>query len=449
MKTNRPDSTACFDSAKSDVRDRTMALLGDTRSLDAADKTRRNWMVRLSRTLVLKQLAAIRRGTITVHDGADVLQFGRPDTDGLHADIHVHNHGAYPMIASNGSIGSGEAYIHGFWTTPDLTAVTKIFVRNLDVLDSMEKGLARLGRPALKLLHWFNRNTISGARRNIQAHYDLGNDLFENFLDPTMMYSAAIFPPQSENLEQAQLHKLERICRKLELTADDHLLEIGTGWGTMAIYAAQHYGCRVTTTTLSREQLAYAQARVQELGLEDRVTLLLEDYRELSGTYDKLVSIEMVEAVGHEYFRTYFETCANLLKPHGMMLLQAITIRDQRYEQAKGAVDFIQRYIFPGGSLPSVSLIGELTRKHTDLSMLHLEDIGNHYARTLRHWHENLKTARSHLEQLGYDDYFFRLWEFYLCYCEGGFMERSIGTAQILLTKPEARPQLNLFSLGT
>jgi len=448
MKNTRPDATACCDSAKTDVHERTMALLGDTRSIDANDKTRRNWMVRLSRNLVLKQLAAINRGTITVHDGDQIMEFGQPDTDGLHADIFVHNHAAYPMIASNGSIGSGEAYIHGFWTTPDLTAVTTIFVRNLDVLDGMEKGLARIGRPALKVLQWLNRNTLTGARRNIQAHYDLGNDLFENFLDPTMMYSAAIFPPQSDSLEQAQLHKLERICRKLELTAEDHLLEIGTGWGTMAIYAAQHYGCKVTTTTLSREQLAYAQARVEELGLQDQITLLLQDYRELTGTYDKLVSIEMVEAVGHEYFRTYFETCAKLLKPHGMMLLQAITIRDQRYEQAKGSVDFIQRYIFPGGSLPSVSLIGELTRKHTDLSMLHLEDIGSHYARTLRYWHENLKTARSHLEQLGYDDYFFRLWEFYLCYCEGGFMERSIGTAQILLSKPGARPRLNLFSLG-
>ncbi|MFN3580456.1 MAG: class I SAM-dependent methyltransferase [Pseudomonas sp.] len=449
MKTTRCDSTAsCCDTIKPDARERSAALLGNTREISAEEKTRSNWLVRLSRKLVLRQLQAIQRGTITVHDQGEIMHFGKPDVDGLHATIFVHSHAAYPMIATNGSIGSGEAYIHGLWTSTDLTAVTKIFVRNLDVLDSMEKGMARLGLPALKCLHWLNRNTLKGSRRNIQAHYDLGNDLFENFLDPTMMYSAAVFPPQGSSLEQAQLNKLERICRKLELKPEDHLLEIGTGWGSMAIYAAQHFGCRVTTTTLSQEQLAYATAKVKELGLQDRVTLLLKDYRELQGSFDKLVSIEMVEAVGHEYFRTYFETCAKLLKPHGMMLLQAITIRDQRYDQAKRSVDFIQRYIFPGGSLPSVSLIGELTRKHTDLSMLHLEDIGSHYARTLRYWHENLKNARSHLEQLGYDDYFFRLWEFYLCYCEGGFLERSIGTAQILLSKPEARPELDLHRLG-
>ncbi|PKM31445.1 MAG: SAM-dependent methyltransferase [Gammaproteobacteria bacterium HGW-Gammaproteobacteria-11] len=425
-----------------------MALLGNTREASPEDKTHNSWLVRLSRQLVLRQLKALQRGTLTIHDRGQAMHFGQADADGLHAEIHVHSQAAYPLIASNGSIGSGEAYIHGYWTTPDLTAVTKIFVRNLDVLDAMEKGLARLGLPALKLLHWLNRNTLKGSRRNIQAHYDLGNDLFENFLDPTMMYSAAVFPPDSDNLEQAQLNKLERICRKLELKPEDHLLEIGTGWGSMAIYAAQHYGCRVTTTTLSREQLAYATAKVEALGLQDRVTLLLQDYRELTGSYDKLVSIEMVEAVGHAYFRTYFETCAKLLKPHGMMLLQAITIRDQRYDQARRSVDFIQRYIFPGGSLPSVSLVGELTRRHTDLSMLHLEDIGSHYARTLRIWHDNLKNARGHLERLGYDDYFFRLWEFYLCYCEGGFIERSIGTAQILLSKPNARPELNLYELG-
>ena len=449
MKANRSESAAsCCDAVKPDARERTMALLGNTREASPEDKTRNSWLVRLSRQLVLRQLKALQRGTLTIHDRGQAMHFGQADADGLHAEIHVHSQAAYPLIASNGSIGSGEAYIHGYWTTPDLTAVTKIFVRNLDVLDAMEKGLARLGLPALKLLHWLNRNTLEGSRRNIQAHYDLGNDLFENFLDPTMMYSAAVFPPDSDNLEQAQLNKLERICRKLELKPEDHLLEIGTGWGSMAIYAAQHYGCRVTTTTLSREQLAYATAKVEALGLQDRVTLLLQDYRELTGSYDKLVSIEMVEAVGHAYFRTYFETCAKLLKPHAMMLLQAITIRDQRYDQARRSVDFIQRYIFPGGSLPSVSLVGELTRRHTDLCMLHLEDIGSHYARTLRIWHENLKNARSHLERLGYDDYFFRLWEFYLCYCEGGFIERSIGTAQILLSKPNARPELNLYELG-
>ena len=445
---SQDESVVCCADNQTLANQRTGQLLGNTRTRTELVAERPSWLQKLSRRLVLGQLQALRFGTLTLHDSGQTLQFGQPDQDGLHAEIYLHNAAAYPMVACNGSVGAGESYIHGFWTTPDLSAVTRLFVRNLEVLDAMEQGLARLGRPALKWMHWLNRNTLEGSRRNIQAHYDLGNELFENFLDPTMMYSAAIFDEPADNLEQAQRNKLERICRKLELKADDHLLEIGTGWGSMAIYAAQHYGCRVTTTTLSEEQFAYASQKVAELGLQDRITLLLRDYRELTGEYDKLVSIEMVEAVGHNYFRTYFEHCARRLKPHGLMLLQAITIRDQRYHQARKSVDFIQRYVFPGGSLPSVSLIAELTRKHTDLAMLHLEDIGLHYAHTLRHWYRNLQNARSHLQQLGYDDYFFRLWEFYLCYCEGGFDERSIGTAQILLSKPDARPDLKLHKHG-
>jgi len=426
MKESHSESTACLTSAESQSGENA------------------GWYAALCRRLVLRQLQALQMGTLTLHENGETLLFGQPDTDGLHAELRVHDAAVWPLVATQGSVGSGEAYFLGYWSSPDPTAVTRLFVRNLDVLDQMEGGLARLGRLPLQWLHRLNRNTLQGSKRNIRAHYDLGNDLFENFLDPTMMYSAALFQSADDSLEQAQLNKLERICQRLELTPEDHLLEIGTGWGSMAIYAAQHYGCRVTTTTLSHEQYRLADQRIRELGLQDRITLLLKDYRELEGRYDKLVSIEMVEAVGHEYFRTYFETCSRLLRPHGLMLLQAITMRDQRYQQARKSVDFIQRYIFPGGSLPSVSLIGELTRRHTDLAVLQVDDIGLHYARTLRLWHENLKTARSHLHQLGYDETFFRLWEFYLCYCEGGFIERSISTVQMLLSKPQARPQLGL-----
>jgi cyclopropane-fatty-acyl-phospholipid synthase len=345
------------------------------------------------------------------------------------------------MVAGNGSIGAGEAYIHGYWSTPDLTAVVRVFVSNLDVLDAMERGLARLGRPLIQALHWLNRNTRKGSRKNIAAHYDLGNRLFEQFLDPSMMYSAAQFRSPDDSLEQAQLNKLARICQKLALKPDDHLLEIGTGWGSMAIYAASHYGCRVTTTTLSQEQYAYTAQRIAEQGLQDRITLLLEDYRDLDGQFDKLVSIEMIEAVGHRFLPTYFQQCARLLNDHGLMLLQAITIRDQRYEQAKHSVDFIQRYIFPGGALPSMQKMLEIVGSKTDMSLQHMEDFGLHYARTLRLWHDNLHRARHQLEQLGYDEHFYRLWEFYLCYCEGGFIERTIGTAQLLLAKPAARPE--------
>lgn len=393
----------------------------------------------LLRRAVLRQLANLRHGLLLVHEGSEVLHFGTPQSS-QRAEIRVNDPAVWGLVAGNGSIGAGEAYIHGYWSTPDLTAVVRIFVANLDVLDAMESGLARLGRPLIQGLHWLNRNTRQGSRRNIAAHYDLGNDLFEQFLDPTMMYSAAMFLRGDDSLQQAQLNKLQRICEKLALQPSDHLLEIGTGWGSMAIYAASQYGCRVTTTTLSREQYAYTERRIREQGLEDRVTLLLEDYRDLEGQYDKLVSIEMIEAVGHRFLPTYFEQCARLLKPEGLMLLQAITIRDQRYEQARQSVDFIQRYIFPGGALPSMHKMLEVISRHTDLNLHHMEDFGLHYARTLNLWRENLSQARQRLEQLGYDDYFYRLWEFYLCYCEGGFLERTIGTAQLLLAKPGARP---------
>ncbi|HBX54233.1 SAM-dependent methyltransferase [Pseudomonas sp. UBA2684] len=394
----------------------------------------------LLRRAVLRQLSQLRHGHLVIIEGDERLEFGDVHAS-LCAEIEVLDAAVWGLVAGNGSIGAGEAYIHGHWSTPDLTAVVRVFVSNLELLDAMERGLAQLGRPLIQGLHWLNRNTRKGSRKNIAAHYDLGNDLFEQFLDPTMMYSAAMFARPEDSLEQAQLNKLERICQKLALKPSDHLLEIGTGWGSMAIYAASHYGCKVTTTTLSQEQYAYTAQRIAEQGLQARITLLLEDYRDLDGQYDKLVSIEMIEAVGHRFLPTYFEKCAQLLKEDGLMLLQAITIRDQRYEQAKNSVDFIQRYIFPGGALPSVNKMLEIVSAKTDMNLHHMEDFGLHYARTLRLWHDNLRQARHKLEQLGYDDYFYRLWEFYLCYCEGGFIERTIGTAQLLLAKPAAQPQ--------
>ena len=394
----------------------------------------------LLRQAVMRQLRQLRHGHLVIIEGDERLEFGDPHAS-LRAEIQVQDGALWGMVAGNGSIGAGEAYIHGYWTTPDLTAVVRVFVSNLDVLDAMERGLAQLGRPLMQGLHWLNRNTRKGSRKNIAAHYDLGNNLFEQFLDPSMMYSAAQFRSPDDSLEQAQLNKLERICQKLALKPDDHLLEIGTGWGSMALYAATHYGCRVTTTTLSQEQYAYTAQRIAEQGLQQRITLLRKDYRDLDGQFDKLVSIEMIEAVGHRFLPTYFQQCARLLKDHGLMLLQAITIRDQRYEQAKNSVDFIQRYIFPGGALPSMQKMLEIIGSQTDMSLQHMEDFGQHYARTLRLWHHNLHQARHKLEQLGYDEHFYRLWEFYLCYCEGGFIERTIGTAQLLLAKPAARPE--------
>ena len=402
--------------------------------------TTHNLTSALLRRGVMRQLGQLKNGHLVVIENGERLMFG-DSTAGLVGEVQIHDASLWGMMASSGSIGAGEAFIHGYWTSPDLTKVIRVLVSNMDVLDAMEGGLARLGRPLIRGLHWINRNTRKGSQKNIAAHYDLGNEMFEQFLDPTMMYSAAQFLSPDDTLEQAQLNKLERICQKLDLKPEDHLLEIGTGWGSMALFAAQHYGCKVTTTTLSKEQFDYTKTRVEALGLQDQVTLLLEDYRDLTGQYDKLVSIEMIEAVGHHFLPSYFKQCSRLLKPHGLMLLQAITIREQRYEQAKSSVDFIQRYIFPGGALPSVQKMLEIVGKDTDMNLMHMEDFGLHYAKTLRLWHENFRRAHGRLTELGYDEYFLRLWEFYLCYCEGGFLERSIGTAQLLLAKPAAMPE--------
>ena len=392
----------------------------------------------LARSAVLAQLRNLRQGRLRLICKGRQWLFGDARS-ALHAEVEIFDEAAWSMVAANGSIGAGEAYIHGYWRSPDLAAVTRLFVANLEVLDALEGGIARLGRPVLRLLHWFNRNSRRGSRRNILAHYDLGNALFERLLDPTMMYSAAMFDSLEQSLEQGQLNKLERICDKLALHPDDHLLEIGTGWGSMAIHAATRHGCRVTTTTLSEAQYAHTLQRVRDLGLQERITVLREDYRDLGGRFDKLVSIEMIEAVGHRYLPLYFRRCASLLKDDGLMLLQAITIRDQRYEQAQRSVDFIQRHIFPGGALPSLSVMLQTASRHTALNLVHMEDFGLDYARTLQHWRDNLRQSRSALVELGYDDTFQRLWEFYLCYCQGGFEERAIGVAQLLWAAPAAR----------
>ncbi|MFD2640894.1 SAM-dependent methyltransferase [Pseudomonas japonica] len=392
----------------------------------------------LARGAVTAQLRRLRHGHLRLVGADRQWSFGDPASP-LQAEVEILDDEAWSLVAGNGSIGAGEAYIHGYWRSPDVAAVTRLFVANLDVLDALEGGLARFGRPALRLLHRLNRNDRHGSRRNILAHYDLGNALFERLLDPTMMYSAARFSSAGQSLEHAQLHKLDEICRKLELRPDEHLLEIGTGWGSLAIHAATRCGCRVTTTTLSEAQYAHTLQRVRALGLEQRIRVLREDYRDLRGRFDKLVSIEMIEAVGHRYLPTYFRQCAGLLKDDGLMLLQAITIRDQRYAQARRSVDFIQRYIFPGGALPSLSVLLATASQQTALNLVHMEDFGQDYARTLRHWRDNLRQSRTALSELGYDDSFQRLWEFYLCYCQGGFEERAIGVAQLLWAGPRAR----------
>jgi len=294
-------------------------------------------------------------------------------------------------------------------------------------------------RLTLKIAHGVNRNTRRGSERNISAHYDLGNEFFQLFLDPTMMYSSALFGDRAATLEAASEAKLDEICRQLELKPEDHLLEIGTGWGSMAIHAARHYGCQVTTTTISKEQYEHSLQRVREAGLADRVEVLCKDYRALDGQYDKLVSIEMIEAVGHEFYREYFSTCSALLRDDGKMVIQAITIADQRYESARDSVDFIKRYIFPGGCLPSVAVIADQLARNTDMQMVHLKDITADYATTLACWRDRFMSQLDAVNRLGFDQRFVRMWEFYLCYCEGGFRERIISTVQVAFAKPGYR----------
>jgi len=391
----------------------------------------------LARRALHSRLRQIQRGVLVLRDGNEVYDFGKISTDcRLHVTIEVRDPRFYSDIVFGGSIGAGEAYMAGYWRCSDLTGLTRLLLRNRQVLDDMEGGLAALTRPIQKLLHWLNRNTQNGSRRNISAHYDLGNDFFRLMLDETMMYSSAIFAEPGMSLHQAQTYRLDQICRRLDLQPGDHLIEIGTGWGGLAIHAARNYGCRVTTTTISRAQYDLAKTRVAEAGLANRVTLMLEDYRKLSGKYDKLVSIEMIEAVGHDYYDTYFEKCDELLKSDGLMLLQAITISDQRYEDARNSVDFIQRYIFPGSCIPSVTALLNAITRSSELRLLELEDIGIHYATTLRAWRENLDRHAEAVKALGYGEAFRRMWEFYLCYCEGGFQERAISDVHMLLSKP-------------
>ncbi|WCN11959.1 methyltransferase domain-containing protein [Marinomonas mediterranea] len=413
-----------------------MNTVGTTNTI----KTKNTWLDTLAQRGVKALLSRLTVGHLVVDDHGDIKEYGQKAADTeYHAHIEVKDSRAYREVFFNASLGGAEGYMKGYWTTPDLLAVIRFMVANLSTLNKLDSERPFWSRLAAKLAHKLNANTKEGSKKNISAHYDLGNDFFSQFLDSTMMYSAAIFPDKNADLHDASVHKLDRICQKLELKPDDHLLEIGTGWGGMAIHAAQHYGCKVTTTTISKEQYDYAREKVEALGLSDRVTLLLEDYRDLTGQYDKLVSIEMIEAVGHEYYDSYFEKCSSLIKDAGLMVIQAITIADQRYDFARNSVDFIQRYIFPGGCLPSNKVIADKVAQKTNMQIVAIEDITEHYANTLAKWREAFHAKRNQIVQMGFDDVFIRMWDYYLVYCEGGFRERSISTGQFVFAKPKYR----------
>ncbi|EKO4004574.1 cyclopropane-fatty-acyl-phospholipid synthase family protein [Vibrio fluvialis] len=393
-----------------------------------------------ARSVALKSLQLIKIGSLTLeeaYEGHDVTveHFGFAHEGQPQAYIRVTHPGFYGRVLKGGSIAAAEAYMDGWWDSPNLTAVTELMARNLSALDQLEAQSSFVTRAMNKVGHWLKRNSIVRAKQNIEAHYDLGNDLYQTFLDERMLYSSALYLSTSDSLEQAQIQKMDRLCQQLQLTANDHVIEIGTGWGAMAIYMAQHYGCKVTTTTISEEQFAYAEAEITRLGLEAQITLLKQDYRLLEGQFDKLVSIEMIEAVGKAYLASYIEKCQSLLKPGGLMAIQAITIADQRYDYYSNNVDFIQKYIFPGGFLPSITVLTQMATRHTDFIVRDVFDIGMDYAKTLADWRLRFEAALNTVQALGYDERFVRMWRFYLCYCEGGFNARTISTIHMTLQR--------------
>ncbi|UTW46261.1 class I SAM-dependent methyltransferase [bacterium SCSIO 12696] len=412
------------------------ALAAKNRFLKSPEKTQRKST--LFEKLFVNRLGPLKNGAIhlAAPGGHYLLGDGQAD---LQVQMHVNDSAFFQSVATGGSVGAAESYMAGEWHCSDLTALVRILVRNQDLLDGMEGGVATVAGWLLKTVHQFHKNNRSGSRRNIAAHYDIGNDLFELFLDKEwMMYSSALYRTGDESLAQAQELKLARLCDKLDLKPSDHLLEIGTGWGGAAIFAAQNYGCRVTTTTISEEQYKLAVERIAGAGLSDKITVLLEDYRDLDGQYDKLLSIEMVEAVGHQFLDGYFKQCQQLLKPDGLGAIQAITIEDHRYKQALNSVDFIKRYIFPGSFIPCVSVLTGSAAK-AGLRLTNLEDIGPSYALTLQDWRERFMDQLDQVRELGYSEAFIRMWEFYLCYCEGGFRERSISDVHLLFAASENR----------
>ncbi|RQW61985.1 SAM-dependent methyltransferase [Vibrio viridaestus] len=397
---------------------------------------------RISRGIVFKFLDSLRNGRLIVEekfaDSGHGTQFqfgeisGEVSAEGV---ITIFDESVYSRILKGGSIAAAEAYIEGLWDSPDLTLLTQLMAANADTLDRIEAKTSWLTSLYYRLGHFMKRNSLVRAKENIHAHYDIGNSFYQLFLDEKMLYSSALFEAQNESLGEAQINKLKRLCEQLELKPSDHVIEIGTGWGAMAVYMAEHYGCRVTTTTISEEQYHYVKNLVESKGLGERITLLNQDYRELKGKYDKLVSIEMIEAVGKQYLNGYIEKCNELLNPRGKMAIQAITIADQRYESYSRNVDFIQKYIFPGGFLPSINALLNSTSSHSEFNLRCVKDIGLDYAQTLKYWRERFEQQIEKVRAQGYDERFIRMWRYYLCYCEGGFLSKSISTVQLTFEK--------------
>ncbi len=386
---------------------------------------------------MLGRLKNLGAGSLCIRDAEGETRLG--DENGPSATVTVHDPVLWSDVLGRGLLGAGEAYMAGAWSADDLPAVIRIFLRNRKLMSALDGGLARITRPALKTFHRMQRNSRKACKRFISAHYDLGDEFFELWLDPSMTYSAAVYERADSTLEEAQHEKYDRLCRKLGLAPGMRVLEIGTGWGAFAEHIAKNYGCHVTTTTISNRQYEYARARIGRAGLGRQVDVRAEDYRDLKGTYDRVVSIEMVEAIGHRWLKTFAKIIGERLAPDGMVGLQAITIDDRHYDRARKHVDFIKRYVFPGSFIPSVKVLNDAFMAKTDMRLLHLEDIGPDYARTLSEWRERFLARLDEARAQGFDDTFLRMWDYYFAYCEGGFAERFLGNVQMVFAQPGAR----------
>ena len=412
------------------------------KGMNALEIKRKGGLVHIGASLcklpILNLLKRINDGQVVLSDGKDVRKFGG---DGISVSLKVNDKRAYSKILLGGPIGAAEAYMLGYWSTDDLTGLIRIFLRNRKALEDFKTILSSIKRPVYQFFHRMRRDTLLQSKENISAHYDLGNEFFKLFLDPSLTYSSGYFRDFGDTMEDASREKVDLICRKLELKPGDEVLEIGTGWGSFAIHAASNYGCNITTTTISDEQYSHVIEVVRERSLEHKITVLKKDYRSLTGQFGKIVSIEMIEAVGLEYLPAFFKVCDRLLKPGGSMLIQSITIPEDRFESAKNSVDFIQRYIFPGGALPSVELL-VCESQQANLRPFGIEDITAHYAETLLRWRNKFKENMAEIKKLGCGDTFLRMWDYYLCYCEGGFAEKAIGCVHMQFEKPEIRADL-------
>lgn len=416
----------------------TLSAAGEGQSLSGTNR----WL----KNRLMERLGGLKQGTLTIKDADGPTVLGHDDgaSANLNAEIVVRSPDFYREVALGGSLSAARCFAEGQWDSPDLTRVFQLLARNSELIDGVDKGVARFSALLAWVGHRRNANNRAGSKRNIIAHYDLGNEFFALFLDPTMTYSSGVFPHAGSTLEEASIEKLDRICRKLELEPHHRVLEVGCGWGSFAIHAARNYGCHVTSTTISDEQYALARQRVAEAGLEDRISIVKQDYRDLDGQFDRLASIEMIEAVGHEFLPAYFKTCADRLKPDGRAVIQAISMPDQRYEQYLKASDFIQTMVFPGSCCPSLGAMVRACSDASDLSLVGAEDIAPHYARTLAMWRDRFDSQIENVRLLGFDDQFIRMWRYYLCYCEAGFEERYLRTFQLEFNKPAYRSRMQL-----